>query len=293
MTVRTEVPPTAGGVRPRLVTVVPGRAERNPAREARRRRLTASVLGAGTPILVLLLWQVAASQAWIDTRFFPAPTQILEEARGMVESGMLASDLWATLRALLIGYAAGLVVGTAVGTLLATSETVRAALEPTLSAISTVPKLAILPLLLLIFGLGETPKIILISLGVFFIIWVSVFEGITDLPPTYSEAASIFAISGLARWRHITLPGILPNLFTGMRIALTMSVLVAVGTEFVNGDRGVGYRIWHSWSLFQAGQMYVGIVVVALLGFVLTWAIKALSRWAAPWAPRQAGRSTH
>ncbi|MGW0432144.1 ABC transporter permease [Micromonospora sp. NPDC003197] len=275
---------------PAEIHIRPRRQETDPAGTIRRRRGLSVGLGIGTPVLLLVLWQLSAQQDWIDTRFFPAPTTILTEAGEMVESGMLFEDLWASLKAILLGYVFGLVTGVLTGTVLALSKVVRYALEPLLSALYTIPKLAILPLLLLIFGLGDLPKVILITLGVFFVVWVSVLEGIEDLPPAYAEAAQIFGISGINRWVHVILPGILPNLFTGMRIALGTSVLIAVGTEFVNGDQGIGYRIWHSWSLFQSEQMYVGIVVVAFMGFALTWIVKYIGARVAPWAPRQARR---
>src|SRR5690606_12575312 len=104
------------------------------------------------------------------------------------QSGRLFADLWATLRSLLLGYGFGLIAGIIAGTALGLSNTFRAAFEPLLSAIYTIPKLAILPLLLLIFGLGDLPKIILIALGVFFIIWVTVLESLEDIQPAYLEA---------------------------------------------------------------------------------------------------------
>lgn len=279
--------PVARGNAVTEVSIAPRRQETDPVGTERCQRGLSLGLGLGTPLVLLALWQVAAHLEWIDVRFFPAPTTIFTEAGEMIVSGVLLADVWATVRAILLGYLIGLVAGVLTGTALALSSMVRYALEPLLSAIYTVPKLAILPLLLLIFGLGELPKIILIALGVYFVIWVSVLEGISDLPSSYLEAAQIFGINGASRWRHVILPGILPSLFTGMRIALGTSVLIAVGTEFVNGDQGIGFRIWHSWSLFQAQQMYVGIVVAAFMGFALTWIVKFIGAKVAPWAPRQ------
>ncbi|PPL17210.1 hypothetical protein GY24_11720 [Microterricola pindariensis] len=284
-------PPSRKSSAVKTIAIEPRPIELDPDGFARRRKRNNVILGLGTPLMLLLLWEVSARVGIVDARFFPAPTTIFEEAGKMVASGLLFSDVWATLRALLIGYALGFIAGVATGTLLGLSRVARAALEPMLSAIYTIPKLAILPLLLLIFGLGELPKILLIALGVFFVIWVTVLEAIEDIQPTYTEAAHIFHINGIQRFRHILLPAILPMLFTGIRIALGTSVLIAVGTEFVSGDEGIGYRIWHSWSLFQADQMYVGIVTVALLGFLLTAVVKFLASKLAPWAPRETRRA--
>lgn len=273
------------------IVIAPEASDIDPAAFARKESIRNKFLGIGTPIVLLVLWQAAAMLGLLDTRFFPAPTQILQDGIELAASGQLAADLWATLRALLIGYFLGLVVGLGTGTLLGLSKVARAALEPLLSALYTIPKLAILPFLLLIFGFGELPKILLIALGVFFVIWVTVLEALEDVQPTYLEAAHVFQINGWQRYRHILIPAILPNLFTGLRIALGTAVLIAVATEFVNGDQGIGYRIWHSWSLFQAGHMYVGIVAVAFMGFVLTYIVKFLSHKLVPWAPRESKRS--
>lgn len=274
------------------ILIAPRAQEKNPDLFFRKRKRTAAILGLGTPIVLLIAWQIAGMTGAVDVRFFPPPSSIFAEAIKMIESGRLFGDLWATVRSILLGYALGLVTGIATGTLLGLSRWARAALEPMLSAIYTIPKLAILPLLLLIFGLGELPKILLIALGVFFVIWVSVLEALDDIQPAYIEAAHIFNIRGWARFRHVLIPGILPQLFTGIRIALGTSVLIAVGTEFVNGDEGIGFRIWHSWSLFQAGQMYVGIVAVALMGYLLTALVKFLGSKLVPWAPRESRRAS-
>ena len=264
--------------------VLPTAAELNPVGFARRRRRLSIGLGIAVPIILIAMWQLSANQRLIDTRFFPAPSKILTTAERMISNGTLFADVWTTLRALLIGYAFGVVIGVATGVLLALSWPIRAGFEPLFNALYTVPKLAILPLLLLIFGLGETPKMILIALGVFFIMWISTIEAVSDIPEGYIEAAESFGVRGWARFTNVTLPAVLPRIFTGLRLAIGNAVLIVVGIEFVNGDAGIGYRIWHSWSLFVADQMYVGIVTVALLGFVLALVIRLIARIGIPWA---------
>ena len=235
--------------------------------------------------MLISLWQLCAAQGLIDTRFFPAPSQIVTTAQRMITDGTLFSDVWTTLRALLTGFAGGVVVGVATGVLLALSWPIRAGFEPLFNALYTVPKLAILPLLLLIFGLGETPKMILVGIGVFFIMWISTIEAVSDIPEGYIEAAQSFGVRGWDRFVNVTLPAVLPRIFTGLRLAIGNAVLIVVGIEFVNGDAGIGYRIWHSWSLFVADQMYVGIVTVALLGFSLALVIRTVARLVIPWSP--------
>ncbi|GAA0710855.1 ABC transporter permease [Dactylosporangium roseum] len=270
--------------------VAPTSRELDPVGHARRTRRYTTVLAITTPVVLLAVWQLAAIQEWIDTRFFPAPSRIAATAWTMTQNGTLADDVWTTLRALMIGFALGLFVGVATGVALGLSWIVRAALEPLLSALYTVPKLALLPLLLLIFGLGETPRILLVAIGVFFIIWISVVEAILDIPEGYKEAAESFGVRGWMCFTNVTLPAILPQIATGIRLAIGNAVLIIVGIEFVNGDSGIGYRIWHSWSLFAADQMYVGIITVALLGFLLSFLVQTTARLVIRWTPRNTTR---
>ena len=278
-------PRSAEGNARAACAVVPTGAELDPVGFARKRRRISRTLGIGVPIVLISLWQLCAAQGLIDTRFFPAPSQIVTTAQRMITDGTLFSDVWTTLRALLTGFAGGVVVGVTTGVLLALSWPIRAGFEPLFNALYTVPKLAILPLLLLIFGLGETPKMILVGIGVFFIMWISTIEAVSDIPEGYIEAAQSFGVRGWDRFVNVTLPAVLPRIFTGLRLAIGNAVLIVVGIEFVNGDAGIGYRIWHSWSLFVADQMYVGIVTVALLGFSLALVIRTVARLVIPWSP--------
>lgn len=274
----------------RVWQVAPGPQERSPRAFARRRKLERRLLGVLVPVVLLVAWELSASAGLIDERFFPAPSQIGATGLDMASDGTLLADLTVTVRVLAIGLIAGFVVGAIAGLLLGLSRIARAALEPLLSALYTIPKLAVLPLLLLLFGVGELPKVILVALGVFFISWISVLEAILDLPSAYREAAAAFGVTGWRRMRHVTLPAVLPQVLVGLRISVGNAVLIVVGVEFVSGDEGIGYRIWNSWSIFAADRMYVGIVVVALLGYLLALLVQLLSRICVPWAPRTAAR---
>ncbi len=276
----------------RVWKIVPTKAETDPVRYARGMRATKIWLGVLTPVVLLALWEVAYQLDLIDGRFFPGPSRIVEAAVEMIGSGQWFKDVGRTLSTIatagLLGFIAGVVVGVLMGAL----KYVRYLFEPVLSAFYTVPKIALLPLLLLIFGVGATPGYVLVGLAIFFIAWISTLEAVITIPGGYLEASEAF---GVKRWRefaHVTLPAILPAVFVALRISVGQAVLIVVMVEYLIGspqDGGIGYRIWHAWGLFDANSMYVGIVTVAVLGYLLQLLVKFVGAKLVPWASERAG----
>jgi NitT/TauT family transport system permease protein/sulfonate transport system permease protein len=289
--VQTSSPPVDGrrahwdlGTPPMEILRAPGPAERNPHGHAVVRRRTELAVAVAAPALALALWQWAARSGWINTQFFPAPSTIWSAGVEMVRSGDLQHNLYVSSRRVLLGFLLGVGSGTVVGAVMGMSRLLRAALEPMLSALYTVPKLALLPLLLLIFGIGETALVLLIAITVFFFMWISSMAAIMGVAEGHIEAVRSFGANRFQTFRHVLLPAAIPQLFVGLRLAAGVSVLVMVGIEFVQSSEGIGHLIWFSWSLFLPARMYVGIIVVALMGLVFTEVVKLLGRRAAPWA---------
>ena len=275
----------------RLLRIVPGPAERDPAAHARRIRIEERLLSIATPVIFLLAWEIAGQTGLLPQRFFPPPSRIALAAWGMARSGELQADLLASILRIAAGFVLGTATGLAAGLLLGLSRRAHAALDPFLSALYTVPKLALLPLLLLIFGLGELPNVLLVGMTVFFLVWITSMEAVMTIPESYREAARSFGAGRSAMFVHVIWPALLPQLFVAMRLSIGTAVLVIVGIEFVQADVGIGHRIWHSWSLFQADRMYVGICAVALLGYLFATAVRWFARLAVPWARPRHGRS--
>ncbi len=270
-----------GGAR---VVRTPGKEELDPALYRRRRRRLETTLATTVPIVLLGMWQVAATNEWIDPRFFPAPSSIWTSARGLLESGDLWEDMTVSYRRVFLGFSLGCSTGVLVGVLLGMFRLLRAALEPLVYALWTVPKLALLPLLLLIFGIGEMPIIILIAINCFFLLMIPTLAAIVGVDDAYLEAAESFEATRLELLRHVLLPAAIPQIFVALRLAAGASILVLVAAEFVQGNTGLGHLIWNSWSLFLADRMYVGIVVVAVSGALFTMFIGLVGRKIAPWA---------
>lgn len=275
-------PPSPPALR-RVVASTPGPEELRPEQHRRRSRRIDLALGLGVPLCLLAWWQVGADQGWVDRQFFPAPTDIWSAGIDLARDGTLWSDLVVTMRRVVLGFALGSGAGVAVGVVLGTVPRIRAALEPLLYALWTVPKLALLPLFLLIFGLGERSIVALISVTCFFVVAIAATHAITAVPAGYREAAVSFRANRLDMLRHVLFPCALPQIVVSLRLNAGISILTAVAAEFVQGDDGIGYVIWHSWTLFLPSRMYVGIVVVALAGVAFTGLIGLLERILTPW----------
>jgi sulfonate transport system permease protein len=270
----------------------PGAPERNPRQYRRRSQAVDLALAIGTPAVLIAVWQIASTQDWIDRRFYPAPSDIVEQARVMFAEQGLWKNTWASIQRILWGFAWGSAIGITVGMVMGMSRRVRAAFDPLLSALYTVPKLAILPVFLIILGFGEAPIIAVLGVTVFFFVWISTMSAVVSVPETYREAGRSFSASRWQTFRHIVLPASLPQIFVGLRIAAGVAVLTLIGVEFVfpgSPAQGLGYVINQSRQLNLPKQAYVGIVIAAIIGVVFIGIVKAIGHLLTPWAPRDRG----
>lgn len=273
--------PRAGAPAPREDAIVGGLVRRE--RRLDRRDL---VLGGLTPVLLVALWQLTATAGLVDTRIFTPPVDIVVAARDLISSGQLLNDAGITVMRLLIGYVTGAAVGIVAGLLMGYFRVVRAALSPTFMGLYAVPKIAILPLLLVIFGLGETPRILIVAITTFFLLQIGTMDGVRHLDPRLLEAGRAFGADRVKLFIHVVLPASLPSVFTALRVAAGIALVVITATEFVASDKGLGYLIWNSWTLYLPERMYVGLVCTAVLGAVFAAVVAQLERLAIPWQRR-------
>lgn len=274
-----------GAAEPTVLLRKAGRAELAPDQARRRRRSMEMLLAVGVPVALVVWWQVAAVVGWVDSRLYPAPTEIWRELVRLAGEGRLLDETWVSVRRTLLGFVIGSAAGIVVGMLMGMSRWLRVALEPLLSALYTVPKLALLPIFLSAFGLDDRSVVALIVVTVFFFVWISTMAAVMAVPVGYRETAATFRASRWETFRYVLLPAATPEIFVGLRIAAGVSVLMLVGVEFVVGSSGLGYLIQQGRQLLLLGQSYVGIVMVAALGYLFTLLVRQLGRWLAPWAP--------
>src|SRR6266567_7271528 len=180
------------------------------------------VINLASPLLLLLLWEGAVRLGAVDARFFPPPSRIFVTLVALVESGVLWANTWASLQRLFWGSLIGGVPALLLGVVMGIYRPIRAALDPLVAATYPVPKSAILPLILLIFGLGEASKIAMVAIGVFYPVLINSAAGVREISPVYLDVGKNFRASRWQVFRTIALPGALPLVMTGIRLGVGM-----------------------------------------------------------------------
>ena len=244
----------------------PGHLEREHSKSVARRSRFRLLLNFLIPAALLLGWEVGAIFGMIDRRFFPPPSATTIAAIKLFANGSLLGQIVVTLYRVFAGYLPGALIGVVFGIFTGSYWTADALFRPVLTAMYTVPKLGIFPLMLLIFGLGDLPKIALVGLSVFLLIAITAHDAARAVPSGFIDVGRVFGAKPHHRFLEITLPASATMIFSGLRLAMGQAILVTIATEMVNGDDGVGFLIWHSWSIFEPASMFVGIVTSALVG---------------------------
>ena len=256
-----EVPFRAGGFAPRLVPFA----------------------GAATLIGLLALWQAAASYGLISSRFLPTPLAIGRALVTLAASGELAAHLVASVQRFGLGWAmgtaAGLVVGFAVG-LFTLARTPGMAV---VSALFPIPKIALAPLFIIWFGIGEGSKLATLAFGVFFPTVINTVAGVDGVPRGLIRMGQSFGLSWWAVVRKIVLPGALPAILAGFRITTSTAVILLVAAEMIGADRGIGSFVLQAGNLYDTEGLMAGIVMLSLLGLSVAWLIGRVERLLLGW----------
>ena len=236
-----------------------------------------------SPIGLLIVWQLAIMAGLGDRRFVPAPSDIAERFWLLCVSGELPWDTAVTLWRIIAGFLVGAIPGVALGLGMAMWRGVRIVVDPLIAALFPIPKLALMPLILLAFGFGETSKIVVVATGAFFPVIVNAYAGAANIEKIYIDVARNYGASPRIMFSRVIFYGALPLIFAGLRVALAISFIIATAAEFVAAKSGIGYLIWSSWELLQVDAMFVGIVTIGLLGVITSTLFLELERIVIPW----------
>jgi NitT/TauT family transport system permease protein len=239
-----------------------------------------------SPIVILLLWELLSQSDILDKRFIPPPSQVVDELWVNLENGKLLANTRDSLSRILVGFAMGSSVGLLLGLWLGLFRTPRLLLGPVFAALYPVPKIAIFPVLLILFGLGDASKWAAVAIGSFFLVFYNTLGGVLQIPGIYMDVARNAGASRYQVFRTVALPAALPDVFTGLRLATGTSFVVLVAAEFVGAKSGLGVFVWMSWQTLQVDRMFLGIVVISFLGYLAITFVGWLEHRFVPWAPR-------
>jgi NitT/TauT family transport system permease protein len=219
--------------------------------------------------LVVVLWQLAGSVGWVNPLFLPAPSAIAVAIWKLASSGALWQHVsWSIMRigsGWIIGTAAGVLVGFAIGL----STLARSVGITFISALFPIPKIALLPLLILWLGIGEEPKIATIALGVFFSTAISVYSGVDAVPRNFIRMAQSFNVPFHAIVRRVIWPGALPSILAGFRITASVALLLVVSAEMIGAQFGIGAFVLQAGNLMQTDQLLAGVVILSVFGLAV------------------------
>jgi ABC-type nitrate/sulfonate/bicarbonate transport system permease component len=236
-------------------------------------------------ILAVLMtnWELAAARSMIGMMFFPPPSVWIGTGFEMVADGTLTADIRATGGRLVRGLVIGASLGYLLGVTFGVSRFWHAAIDPFVAFIHPLPKITLYPLLLIVLGLGERPKIAVISIAAFFPILVTTVLGVRAVDLTLHEIVRSFGASRRLMLRRLVVPASIAAAITGLRLSFNSALTSAIALEFVSFGNGLGARIWTSWQNLRTDRLLVAMTTVALLGFLANSALRRLHARLAPW----------
>lgn len=234
-------------------------------------------------LALLALWQLGSSTGFISPIAMPAPKDVVEAFHDLWTTGALWTNLSVSLYRLLMGWVLGSLLGITVGLMIGLFSHARASALPIVSALFPVPKIALLPLFIIWFGIGEGSKVATILFGTFFPTVISTYSGVDAVDRTLIRMGQSFGLRWTSIVRKIILPGALPAILAGFRISFSIAIVLLVAAEMIGAQHGIGAYILMAGSLFNLGQLFAGVILLSLIGLTGSWLIGLAERRLLAW----------
>ncbi|BAC69269.1 sulfonate ABC transporter permease [Streptomyces avermitilis] len=256
----------------------------------RRTRVPRWLRRTSGPVLLLLLWQLLSSTGVLTSDVLASPGRIAQVARDLVVDGSLPNAMGVSLQRVAVGLLFGAAIGTGLALVSGLFRAGEDLVDASVQMLRTVPFVGLIPLFIIWFGIGEAPKIAIITLGVSFPLYLNVYAGIRGVDSQLIEAGESL---GLSRWglvRHVVLPGALPGAMTGLRYSLGIAWLALVFAEQINADAGIGFLMVQARDFLRTDVIVVCLIVYAFLGLLADFVVRSLERLLLQWRPTFTGR---
>ncbi|MEH2922004.1 aliphatic sulfonate ABC transporter permease SsuC [Samsonia erythrinae] len=237
------------------------------------------------PVALLVAWQISVEFGWLSSRILPAPSAVITAGWSLIVSGELWRHLAISGWRALIGFAIGGGIGLALGFITGLSQWGERLLDSSVQMIRNVPHLALIPLVILWFGIDEAAKIFLVALGTLFPVYLNTYHGIKNIDRGLLEMARSYGLSGLSLFYQVVLPGALPSIMVGIRFALGFMWLTLIVAETISANAGIGYLAMNAREFLQTDVVVVAIILYALLGKLADLSAQGLERIWLRWNP--------
>ena len=237
------------------------------------------------PLVILLVWQIACVTGFVSARVLPAPSDVAVAGWKLALSGELAKNIWVSFWRASVGFLIGGAIGFAFGLANGLSQISNKLTDTTLQMVRNVPHLALIPLVILWFGIDESAKLFLVALGVFFPIYLNTLHGIKTVDPQLIEMGRIYGMSNSELFRRVIFPGALPSIFVGLRFALGIMWLTLIVAETIAASSGLGYMAMQAREFMLIDVVVLSILIYALLGKLADSTARVLERFTLSWHP--------
>lgn len=234
-------------------------------------------------VIGLAIWEWKSHAGSLSALYFPPPSQIIDSFARLIENGELGANLWATLERVFLGFFFGGSFGLVVGVIMGRSARANSILDPFIAALHPIPKIAVLPLFMIIFGIGEASKLMVIAVAVFFPMVINTAVGVRQIHPIHFEVARSFGVGPMRLFTSVLLPGALPLVLAGTRLGLNIALLVTIAIELLAVQTGLGKMMWFAWQTMRTEELYVSLFVTAAVGIGLNMFLEYLRRLLVPW----------
>jgi len=269
----------------RLRASVGARPQQAGAADGARARVLAAVTPWLLPLILIGAWQLASRAGWLSSRILPEPWAVAKAFGTLAASGELWLHLRTSLWRALSGFAIGASLGLGLGLLTGSFKRAETLLDTTLQMVRNIPALALIPLVILWFGIDETAKLFLLAVGVFFPVYLNTFHGIRSTDVGLVEMARSYGLSGWPLYRDVILPAALPSILVGVRFSLGLVWVLLIVAETISAQAGIGYMTMNAREFLQTDVVLVGILLYALLGKGADLFARALERYCLRWNP--------
>jgi sulfonate transport system permease protein len=236
-----------------------------------------------SPLALLVVWQVLSGTGIVSAQKLPPLNAVWAAAVEVARNGQLGDGLVVSLRRMLIGFVIGAAVGGLLGVLAGLSRSADTAIDPLVQMVRNVPLFGVIPLLILWFGIGELPKLVLIALAAGLPIYINVHAGIREADPQLVEAAAVLGYTRWQRLRHVILPAAVPHTLVGVRLGVASAWLALVVAETIATDSGIGFMINNARDFLRTDIVIVGLLVYAVIGLLMDTVVRLIERWMLRW----------